>query len=155
MKPIYHAAVSLMISALVWLWLRSISAALGCFLAGVFVDLDHIIDYYLAYGGRFRPRHLCYVFEFEAFNNILVLLHAWEWIPVALLIVWLTDWQPVGLGLVIGFTIHLILDHLINNHSPWAYFISYRLAHCFSGYHYYGEQEYNQRLKQSKKVICS
>lgn len=152
MKLPHHIAVSIVVSALVWLWLRSATAALACFGAGVFVDLDHVIDYVLQYGHRIRPRHLFRAFEAELFDNIFVFLHAWEWILVGLVILWLIDWKPAALGLIIGFTTHLVLDHLTNRHNPWAYFITYRLAHRFSGRHYYGAWEYRKRRKHMKQM---
>ncbi len=151
MKLQYHIVISLVISALVWLWLRSATAALACFLAGVFVDLDHVVDYCLKYGVRVRPRHLFHVFEHEVFDNIFLFFHAWEWIPIALVILWLIDWKPAVLGLVIGFSFHLVLDHLFNGHNRWAYFFTYRMAHGFAGRHYYGAREYRKRLKRMKK----
>lgn len=152
MKMPYHAVVSLVVSALVWLWLRSAVAALACFLAGVFIDLDHGIDYCLKYGARIRPRHLFRAFEVEVFDNIFIFLHAWEWILVGLVILWLIDWKPVMVGLVIGFSVHLLMDQLANRHNPWSYFLTYRAAHRFSGRHYYGAREYRTRLKRLKKT---
>jgi hypothetical protein len=151
MKISHHAVVSLVVSALVWLWLRSAAAALACFLAGVFVDVDHLLDYVWRHGARIRPRHLFRVFETEVFDNIFIFLHAWEWILVALVILWLLDWQPVMVGLAIGFSVHLALDQLVNRHSPWSYFLTYRAWHRFSGPRYYGAREYRRRLQQLKK----
>ncbi len=151
MKVPYHAVVSLAVSGLVWLWLSSAAAALACFLAGVFVDLDHLVDYCLKYGARIRPRHLFHVFETEVADNVFVFLHAWEWIPLALVIMWLVDdWPPVAIGLLIGFSVHLVFDQLVNRHHPWAYFITFRAAHRFSGPHFYGAHEYRRRLKGMK-----
>lgn len=152
MKLPYHAAVSLVLSALVWLWLRSIGAAVACFVTGVFVDLDHLPDYIRRYGARIRPRHLFQVFEFEAFDNIFIFLHAWEWIAVALIILWFIDGKPVLAGALIGFAAHLIMDQLVNGHGPWSYFLTFRAAHRFSGPHFYGPREYRRRLKHMRKM---
>jgi len=151
MKVPYHTVVSLVVSALVWLWLRSAAAALACFLAGVFIDLDHIVDYCLRYGTRIRPRNIFRAFEAEVFDNVFVFLHAWEWILLALVIMWLVDWPPVAVGLVVGFSVHLLLDQLVNRHNPWGYFLTFRAAHRFSGPHFYGAREYRRRLKVMKR----
>lgn len=150
MQMKYHAAVSLVVSALVWLWFSSFAAALACFLTGVFVDLDHVIDYGLNYGARIRPRHLFRAFEVEMFDNIFIFLHAWEWILVALVILWLVDWQPVMVGVALGFAVHLVFDQLTNRHNPWSYFLTFRAAHRFSGPHFYGAREYRKRRKYMK-----
>ena len=151
MKLPYHVAVSLALSALVWLWLRSFAAALACFLAGVFVDLDHVPDYIAAYGWRVQPRHLFQAFEFELFDNIYIFLHAWEWLALALPILWLTGWPPVLTGLALGFGVHLGLDQAVNRHHPWSYFLAYRAAHRFAGCHYYGAGEYHRRLQRRRQ----
>ncbi|NLB60486.1 MAG: hypothetical protein GX806_05400 [Lentisphaerae bacterium] len=152
MKLPHHAIASLIVSGLVWLWLRSAAAAGACFLAGVFVDLDHVLDYSLQYGRRIRWRHLIAVFETGLFENIYIFLHAWEWILVMLVLLWLIDWKPALLGLLIGFGTHLAMDQIGNRHQPWSYFLFYRMWHRFSGKHYYGAREYRRRLKHLKRT---
>lgn len=147
-----HVVASVVVSALVWWWLRSSAAALACFLAGVFIDLDHIVDF--IYNNR---RHLKFhrffkAFEFEILENIFVFLHSWEFALVwlALLLSLPEVRQPVVLGLFVGFVTHLALDNLFNRHSRWAYFLFYRLRHGFAGKYYYGAWEYRKRLKRAR-----
>jgi hypothetical protein len=105
----------------------------------------------LKYGVRIRLRHLFRVFEAEVFENIFIFLHAWEWILVVLVVLWLIAWPPVVVGLAIGLFVHLLLDQLINRHHPWAYFLAFRAAHRFAGFYYYGASEYRRRVKKIKK----
>jgi hypothetical protein len=135
---------------LVWLLFRSLTATAACFLTGVFLDLDHLIDYAINYGRRIRIKHLFQAFEYEAFENIFIFLHSWEFVAIYLVLLWLIDWKPVMLGAVIGIFVHLLLDHFFNHHSPLAYFISYRLFHGFSAKHFYGAKEYRKRLKHRR-----
>lgn len=152
MKLIHHIAISIGVSALVWAIFRSSTAALACFLTGVFLDIDHLIDYTLNYGLRFRVKHFFKAFEYETFENIFVFLHSWEFIVIYLALLWLVDWKPVATGAVIGILVHLLLDHLFNDHSKFAYFLSYRLFHRFSGKHFYGADEYHKRLKRQRTI---
>jgi len=148
MKLIHHIAISIGVSALVWAIFRSSTAALACFLTGVFLDIDHLVDYVINYGWRIRVKHVFHAFEYEAFENIIIFLHSWEFIFIYLALLWLVDWKPVAIGAVIGIIVHLLLDHFFNNHSKLAYFLSYRLFHRFSGKHFYGDAEYRKRIKR-------
>jgi hypothetical protein len=152
MKFVQHIAVSVVVSTLVWVILRSSTAALACFLTGVFIDIDHLIDYFWNYGWKLKPRQFFKSFDYEVFENIVVFLHSWEFIAVYLAIVWLIDWQPVATGALIGIFIHLLLDHFFNGHSRFGYFFSYRLWHGFSGRHFYGADEYQRRLKRQRDM---
>lgn len=150
MKLIHHVAISICVSALVWLIFRSFTAAAACFVTGVFLDIDHLIDYVINYGWRIRIKHLFRVFEYETFENLFLFLHSWEFVVIYLVLLWLMDWKPVAIGAGIGIFVHLLLDHFFNDHSKLAYFFSYRLFHGFSAKHFYGAAEYRKRLKRNR-----
>ena len=151
MRPIQHIAVSIVVSALVWAFYRDTTAAIACFLAGVFIDLDHLIDYTVNFGLRFRVKHFLKAFKYEAFENIFLFLHSWEFIVIYFALLWLIDWKPVAVGAGIGMLVHLLLDHFFNKHSRFAYFLSYRLFHRFSAKHFYGPEEHNRRIKRQTR----
>ena len=148
-----HVVSSVIISALVWWWLRSSAAALACFLMGVFIDLDHIVDFVYNTPRHLRLHRFFSAFEFEVFENIFVFLHSWEfalgWLALLLYLPGVR--QPVALGLFVGFVTHLGLDNLFNRHARWAYFLFYRLRHGFAGKYYYGAREYRRRLKHVRR----
>jgi len=148
-----HVIASALVSALVWWWLRSSAAALACFLMGVFIDLDHVIDFLYNSRRHLRIRRFFAAFEFEVLENIFVFLHSWEFalIWLALLLCVPDTRQPVALGLFVGFVTHLGLDNLFNRHSRWAYFLSYRIRHGFVAKYYYGAWEYRHRLKRARR----
>ena len=148
-----HVITSVIVSALVWWWLRSSAAALACFLMGVFIDLDHIVDFIYNNRRHLRFHRFFPAFEFEVLENIFVFLHSWEFALVWLaLLLSLPDVrQPVALGLFVGFVTHLGLDNLFNRHARWAYFLLYRLRHGFAGRYYYGAREYRKRLKRARR----
>jgi len=153
MKPIYHIAISSCVSVLVWLIFRSFSATAACFVTGIFLDIDHLIDYAVNYGLRFRGRHFFKAFEYEAFENIFLFLHSWEFVAIYLALLWIINWKPVAIGAGIGIIVHLLVDHFFNDHSKLAYFFSYRLLHGFSAKHFYGAAEYRKRLKYNRPPI--
>lgn len=148
-----HVVSSIVISALLWWFSRSIAAAVACFLAGVLVDLDHLFDFIFNHRGRLRFRRLFLIFEYQILENIFIFLHSWEfalcWLGLLLAVP--VSREPVVLGLFIGFVTHLGLDNLFNRHSRWAYFLLYRLRHGFQGKYYYGAREYRHRLKNARR----
>ncbi|MFA5043121.1 MAG: hypothetical protein WC381_09225 [Kiritimatiellia bacterium] len=148
-----HVVVSVIVSALVWWWLRSSVAALACFLMGVFIDLDHIVDFLYNHRRHLRLRRFFAAFEFEILENIFVFLHSWEFALVwlALLLCVPDVRRPLALGLFVGFVTHLALDNIFNRHARWAYFLLYRLRHGFAGKYYYGAREYRKRLKCARR----
>ena len=151
MKVAHHAVISAAVSAGVWAGLNSPAAGLACFLTGVLLDIDHALDYVLNFGWRLRPSHFFSSFKYEAFDNIVVFLHSWEFIVVYLALLWFMNWEPVAIGAVVGILLHISLDHIFNAHSRLAYFLSYRLWHNFSAKHFYGAREYRKRLKRTRR----
>ncbi|MBI2438399.1 MAG: hypothetical protein HYV36_06265 [Lentisphaerae bacterium] len=147
---------SVLISALVWWWLRSWAAAVACLLAGVLIDLDHVFDHLFHHRGRLNLRRFFRAFRIEIMENIFIFLHSWEFalLWLALLLTLSEARQPVALGLFVGFTTHLALDNLFNRHSRWAYFLLYRLRHGFAGKYYYGAREYRHRLSCQRQIRC-
>ncbi len=152
MRMPYHIVISLVISGIVYLLLRSIAGALACFIAGVFIDLDHLFDYFLNIGPPVRVKHFFWTFKYDVLNNIIVFFHAWEWVLIMFVILWLIDWNPVAVGLFFGVCSHLLLDEIFNDHQPLAYFLTYRVFHRFSARHFYSKHEYEKRLKNTKKT---
>ena len=155
MKLHQHVIISIGISALVGLGLKSWIAAAACFAAGVFIDLDHVFDYILnCVKNGFKPsiRHFFHSFEYEAFDYLVLLLHSWEFVPIWLALVWYLNWPPVLLGLLIGLASHLLLDQLFNKQAPGGYFLLYRIRYGFSGKHYLGAREYRKRMKKTKAL---
>lgn len=150
MKLAHHLAISAGVSAVVWFLFQSMTATIACFLTGILLDIDHIIDYVANYGWKIRIKHLFQAFEYEVFENIFVFLHSWEFVAIYLALLWLIDWKPVALGAGIGIFAHLLVDHLFNDHSPLGYFLSYRIWHGFSAKHFYGAPEYRKRLKHQR-----
>jgi hypothetical protein len=112
-RPRYHAAVSLALAALVVARSRRWRDALPILIAGVLVDLDHLVDL-----GVFR---LC------GRGSVVLPLHAWEWV-LGLLV----RGGRLTTGLAGGLATHLALDQLNRAvRHPFFYWIVVRAAHGF------------------------
>ncbi len=77
------------------------------------MDVDHLVDLYQSWI-RHRP------------NQVLVLLHGWEYSIAGLLILGLVFYHPIFLAAVLGHLGHVATDHFHNRLTPLGYFILYR-----------------------------
>jgi hypothetical protein len=113
--PRYHAAVSLGIAALVVRRTHRWRDALPILVAGVLVDIDHLVD--LAVNRRTD----------EPARYLILPLHAWEWVFGLVL-----RGTRVSLGLAGGLSAHLALDQFNDAiRHPFFYWISLRAAYGF------------------------
>ena len=105
---------------------------------GVFVDLDHFVDYWRETGLNWNlPRFLGY-FSRRQVRRLVLPLHAWEGV--------LLGW---GLSLALGspawvdwaffgWLQHLLLDQRFNGLHKMAYFFSFRVKQGFKVEKLYG-----------------
>lgn len=107
---------------------------------GFFIDVDHLIDYFIFFGPRFNLRRFINVNSYmKASGKIYIPLHGWEYI----LIFWLVT-RTVGIpGLEwaasLGYLAHLSWDNFTFTHHPLAYLFTYRLLARFSLKKFLGE----------------
>ena len=118
MGPVGHGVISTGVGAGVWAATRSVEAASLTLLVGVFMDVDHLYDYYQWYI-KGRP------------NKIYLWFHAWEYSIIGLaLLPWF--YHPLLLAAVLAHLAHVITDHLHNHLSPLGYSLSYRIIKGFN-----------------------
>ena len=106
----YHLAASAVLAGL-YVAAGNRRAAYAAIGTGVFVDLDHAVDFVVA--RRTTPENL-----------VVAPLHGWELVPfVAALDLWLR----VSGGLVAGYLVHLTIDQLSNRfETRFAYLLAHR-----------------------------
>jgi hypothetical protein len=113
-RPRYHTAVSLGLAALVVWRTRRWRDGVPVLIAGVLVDIDHLVDLV----ANRRAGRLAW---------IILPLHAWEWVFALL-----TRGSRSGNGLAGGLAVHLALDQ--GNKAithPLFYWITFRMLHGF------------------------
>ena len=118
MKFSHHIAVSTVVSGILYLILKSWSLTIASFLSGIFLDLDHYIDYFIELGSPFDIRKFFHSIYEERLNKIYLIFHGWEWSIVLLLLAWSTDWNPWITGVLIGYGQHMVLDARYNTNWP-------------------------------------
>jgi len=131
MRLEHHVALSAVVSGGVYLVTRSWPMTASSLATGVFIDGDHLFDYIREYGWRWNPRQFFRASYERKYKRVILLLHAWEWLPLLLLLAWWSGWNPWIVGLVIGWAQHLAADQLCNTYKTWAYFITWRWRHRF------------------------
>jgi len=136
MKPIYHFTASLALGLAVFACSRSFWAFWLGFLPGVFIDLDHLIDYW-----ALKPPHPFNVKEFldsekydEQKRYLFVFLHSWEWVALLWIAAYYLGWPVYFLAFTLSITLHLLMDiantgkHKLH---PLSYFFVFRILRKF------------------------
>lgn len=139
MKPPVDVAFSLPLSFVFYYLFKSSAAALVCLMMGIFVDIDHLIDYY-----RFEkvsPR----VSDFfnlwiirkhwkapHIMDKLYLVLHSYEVCIVAVALSVYLFGPLIGTAVFAGYFSHLLLDNFGNYVHPMTYFLVYRFAYQFN-----------------------
>ncbi len=122
------------ISSLIFVYIRSYTAAIWSFIAGISIDLDHIIDYYINETVSIDIKKMIATYVTFKYKKPYVIFHSLE----ILLILWLMtlskNCNAVLLGIALGATQHMIFDQVSNALSPFTYFFTFRLIKGFNKY---------------------
>jgi len=136
-----HFTISLLIGLLLYYHYKDYRLILASILFGIFIDLDHFIDFFLNYGLSLNLSNFFAGNYFDESGKIYVLFHGWEFLPFY----WLAGkfigkkLKIKGLGWAISLSIagHLVFDSFAYSHHPLAYFFIYRFINGFTlqGFH--------------------
>lgn len=122
-----HLCLSLLCALLIYLKTENSGYALVFILGGIFIDLDHLLDYFFSFR-RFVLRAFLASLQLRG-GKVYLLLHSWE--IVFLLLTWGSAVKSPPLAiLAAGFALHLVIDNL-QRKNLFFYFFTYRLAHGF------------------------
>ena len=131
MKPSAHIAISLGVSYLVSRFFESIPAFFITFIGGVFIDLDHLVDYSLNHTGTLDLKKMYDKFMTLDLKRFYLVLHSYE--LVFCLWFYISIFKPniLWTAFATGYTSHIILDQLTNPIKVQGYFLSYRIYKKF------------------------
>lgn len=132
MKFSQHIITSGMVSVALWPVYHSVEISVMCFLTGVFIDIDHFIDYFREFGFNINVPKFFQVFKGKNINRVWIPLHSWELFGMMLFFSWLGQGNNWMIGLITGYFLHMILDQLFNKPGPWSYFLVFRYTKKFS-----------------------
>lgn len=143
MRPINHVIISGGVSAIFAVWARSWGPVCACFLSGIFIDLDHHLDYLIAKKKiPFRYKDLIDFFHNERESRIYLFLHSYEFLFVFWVSIFIFNLNMVWLGAAVGFTTHVFCDEIANPLKPMAYFLVYRAKNRFEREHFFKKEDH-------------
>ena len=134
MGPIGHTAVSGGVAGIVLATTGSTPAAGLTLAVGVLLDLDHLYDFYQWYVRRRA-------------DKIHILLHAWEYSIMGLVVLGWFFYHPLVLAVVVAQLSHVATDHLRNRLSLFGYSITYRVIKGFDAGNHRAESQRGRFLQ--------
>lgn len=128
-----HIALSTVVSGILYALFKSWGLTIASFLSGIFIDLDHYIDYLIEYGSPFNIRKFFFTINEEHIKKLYMVFHGWEWSIVLFAIGWLSGWNHWVIGILIGYGHHMISDAIFNTNWPVkGYSFFWRLKRGFA-----------------------
>ena len=140
MKIKHHALTSTIVAGVLYAVFRSWGLAIASFISGIFIDLDHIIDYWIEHGWRFNLKRFFNYFDDKNFvdrKRLFFIFHAWEWLLLLFFAAMLSNWDMWITGFLAGYAQHMILDEIYNSFKyrirpfVWGYFLVWRWRNGF------------------------
>ena len=132
MKPTHHAIISAGVGTAFGFWAQSLAAGGVCFLSGIFIDIDHVIDYVI-FRKKFPDSYQdLYDFGYkEDKAKLFLFFHSYELFLLLWILVFCVKMEPIWLGFAVGLTGHMICDQFVNPVRPLGYFLFFRLKQNF------------------------
>lgn len=145
-----HLTLSLLVGLIIWKISGNFYVLPAALMGGFFIDLDHLIDYYLAFGATFNLSYFLKGYSFLKTDKIYVLFHSWELVIILFLAL---PTQPLFLSFSLSLFLHLTFDVFTNNMRVQSYFLLYRLRNKFELKTMVTSEHYHKHLEQKKLTI--
>jgi len=134
------------------IWLGIIAGICGGFL----IDFDHILEYFLVFGPHFNFTYFFEGREFLLSDKTRIYFHAFEYVPVLLILAYLLRRFRLVLIFLIAFTmagyVHLVSDCIINGYPVRTYSIYYRASKEFKTVDILSSEKYQNNLNLKYKL---
>lgn len=123
-----HLLVAVVFSGLLYQLFKEPAYVFWFLLGAVFIDLDHIPEYFLYSKGRFIPKDFFSCASLKS-GKAYVLFHGWE-INLALFLLGIVLNAPALTFLSFGLSAHLAVDNL-RKRNIFCYLLTYRIIKRF------------------------
>ena len=151
MKLAHHTLISVMLSPLVYLFSRSLTAARACFGAGILIDIYHFFEFFYKFGfRRISLKRFFRAAENHEYDRFFLLFHSYELALILWLIAIFLIRKPWAWGFALGFTVHIIADQIYNPCHPLTYLLLYRIKNRFVGDRLF-PPKIQERYKEKRK----
>ncbi len=127
---IMHGLFAIPFVVLLYKKTRSLKLVFILFAVTYFVDLDHLVDYFMVRGTEFNLREFSTGVFFLLTDKRYEPFHAWEWLIILSVISYKRGWSSIFTAITLGLLPHFILDSLSVG-SILFYSIIYRISKEF------------------------
>lgn len=134
---------------------KNVLGLIAGLLGGFLIDLDHVLEYLLVFNWHFNLGYFLEGREFLAADKIYVWFHAWEYVPLlVLLAIVFKKYKALEtflFALALAASVHLLSDSAINQYPLEYYSLIHRQEVNFSAEKLLSPEEYakNQELKKA------
>jgi hypothetical protein len=126
-----HIPISAVVSTAVYFVSKSEEIALISFLSGIFIDIDHIFDYfYCERKIKFDIKDFFYKCNYHQIKKYIFFLHSFELLLILAVLVYFFP-SKILIGIFIGFTVHIFTDAFYKPKHFFRYSLIYRAKHNF------------------------
>ena len=129
-----HFVASLTIAFLIQFLYSNILLSLFTFSLAMFLDADHLFDYFLylrKYNQKFSLKEFISGSYFLKWQKFITPLHAWEIVIIVLLVHFLWIPYPIFISIALALTSHYFVDYFTNSVNKMAYFLTFRYKNKF------------------------
>jgi hypothetical protein len=145
-------SASLIFSAATYAVTRSPSLSVANFLAGIFLDLDHVPEYFIKNRLTKSPSSFFTEEMHLDSKKTVLLLHGFDIITLCFGLLYLSGLHALSWALYVGALQHLLLDFIYNPiKTPWAFFLAYRIRHHFDTDEIYHRMDTKSFWEKKKK----
>lgn len=174
-----HLTLSLLAGYIAWkiFYLKNKKNLFISFLTGLiggfFIDLDHLFDYFLAFGFRFRLDYFLKGYQFLKSDKIYIPLHSFEIVIILFIIYYLLSigyknflrfknfknfknfitLKTLIFAFSLSLLFHIAFDIVENELPPSTYSFIYRISKNFELKNLVYLDHYPYHLEQKKKII--
>lgn len=156
-----HLFLSLLIGFAAWkIWGKFWLAFVPALLFGFFIDIDHLIDYFLYFNWNFNLIYFIKGYHFLLSGKLYILLHGWEYaiITLVLFLVFYKN-QKFRKAKIVLFSagvslfFHLLTDSMMNEGLMFkSYSLIYRFKNNFEIEKLVTSKHYQEDLKKKEKI---
>ena len=127
-----HATITTALSLLLGLFWKNYMGVMLFWLGGIFIDVDHYLDYVKGTGDvRISLKRMEKFYSSLQGYKFYCFFHSYELIVLLSLLNFFYLKKDYLYGLLAGFVVHIILDVVFNPVKIKCYLFLYRLKHSF------------------------
>ena len=152
LHELIHLTLSLIVGLIIWKISSNVYVIPAALMGGFFIDLDHVIDYFFAFGSKIDLHYFLKGRQFLKTDKIYVIFHSWELVILLFLGAFVLS-QSLIFSFSLSLFLHLIVDVFTNNMKLQSYFLLYRINNNFELKTMVTNDHYQKHLKQKKQLV--